>query len=116
MARHLGVRYIYETVPSQVEQDRLLTINPEDLATIPQAPSNDVEAAVVSLDSAPIPAVISRIGANTALGRSLRRLADKLADSAILRAIQPSKGAFKVAGGECTQIGLFVRLIATIKI
>jgi CheY-like chemotaxis protein len=99
MARHLGVRYVYGEAPLEVEQDRVVAVRPEDLAAIPAALKDELEAAVISLDSARIALVVSRIAEqNTPLGRALKHLADKFAYSPILHAIRSHKDTFKVAG------------------
>ena len=68
------------------------TVDAEDLASLPAALRDAIERAVVSLDPARIAVVVSKVSKeNGPLGIVLEHLADKLAYSRILRALQRCK-------------------------
>jgi CheY-like chemotaxis protein len=92
MARHLGVRYVYEKTSESVVQDLTHTLQPEDLAELPAAKLDELERALISLDSTRIALVVAQVSEQHAsVGTALRRLTEKLAYSPILHAIQSSR-------------------------
>jgi CheY-like chemotaxis protein/two-component sensor histidine kinase len=92
MARHLGVRYVRRTVPKATVDDMPAMLRPEDLASLPLALRDELEHAVVSLDSKRIARLVSQVSEqNAPLGKALERLADRLSYSPILHALQNSK-------------------------
>jgi signal transduction histidine kinase/DNA-binding response OmpR family regulator len=92
MARHLGVRYVYETRSEPAAQDLTHLLRPESLAQLPPAKLEELERAVISLDPSRIGLVVAQVSEkNASVGAALRRLTDKLAYSPILHAIQSYK-------------------------
>jgi CheY-like chemotaxis protein len=92
MARHLGVRYVYGRGVEASPADQPPTLHCEDLASLPIALRDELEAAVISLDRTRIDGLVKEIaGQNALLGRALAELAEKLAYTPILRAIASCK-------------------------
>jgi CheY-like chemotaxis protein len=99
MARHLGVRYVHRAGPQATVDDPPVTLGPENLVSLPQALRNELESAIVSLDSKRIAQLVNQVSEqNAPLGKAMGRLADKLAYSPILRALQSCKRPFAEAG------------------
>jgi signal transduction histidine kinase len=87
MAKHLGVKYLYEGVPESYEQD--VTLTPEMLKDLPEALRSDLIAALESLDREHIDAAIQQVGAHDqALQMHLSRLAGNFDYPAILEALR----------------------------
>ena len=92
LARHLGVRYLYKAMSDAAVQDLTHTLRPEDLAALPAAKLDELERAVISLETRRITLVVAQLSEqNAAVGTALRRLTEKLAYSPILAAIQSSR-------------------------
>jgi signal transduction histidine kinase/ligand-binding sensor domain-containing protein/CheY-like chemotaxis protein len=88
LARHLGVRYTYETGATE-ETTGLIEYN--DLAHLPADLRKELADAVTSLDNQRIAAVIDLISMHNAeLGRALSKHADRYTYSRILEALQAS--------------------------
>jgi signal transduction histidine kinase/CheY-like chemotaxis protein len=89
MARHLGVRYVYEQAVKTSDDVGPAKLRAEDLAAIPPELRADLESAVVSLNPSRINAAIERVKTNDpVLAAALKGFADRLAYSVILTAIQ----------------------------
>ncbi|MBV9500570.1 MAG: response regulator [Acidobacteriaceae bacterium] len=91
LARHLGVRYVYQKPAAERAAGAL---GQEALAALPDELRNELTEAVISLDIDRITAVINRISQqDMLLGRTLSQYAEKYAYSAIRLALQsiPSK-------------------------
>ena len=93
MARHIGVEYVLRASSDTKSVGTIAeTVDAEDLASLPAALRDAIERAVVSLDPARIAVVVSKVSKeNGPLGIVLEHLADKLAYSRILRALQRCK-------------------------
>ena len=92
IARHIGVRYVYETRSEPAVQDPTHMLRPEDLAQLSAARLEELERAVISLDPSRIALVVAQLSEQHAsVGTALRCLTDKLAYSPILHAIQSYK-------------------------
>ena len=99
MARHLGVRYVRRTGPQATVNDVPATLRAENLAALPAALRDELERAVVSLDSKRIAQLVSQVSEQDAsLGKTLRLLADRLSYSPILHALQSCKRPLAEAG------------------
>jgi len=84
MAKHLGVRY-RSAEPAPVTAGGL---SPADFAALPEELRKELASAVLSLDTALIATVIERVAEHdAALGQVLAKHADRLAYSAIRRAL-----------------------------
>jgi CheY-like chemotaxis protein len=89
MAKHLGVKYLYEGVSESQEQD--VTITPEMLQGLPEKLRSDLIEALESLDREHIDAAIRQVGIhNQTLEMNLNQLASNFDYPAILEAL--SKG------------------------
>ena len=85
MAKHLGVRYRRAEAKAAVAG----VLRPEDLAALPEELRRDLAGAIATLDSAQIGGVIQRVSEhNPALGLVLAEHAERLAYSAIHRALR----------------------------
>ncbi|MFL6415162.1 MAG: response regulator, partial [Bryobacteraceae bacterium] len=92
MARHLGVRYIYETPRPTSDRDAPLSLTPEHLAALPRELRQELENAVTSLDGELIVLLAGRVSEqNPSAGRALAHLAGISAYSPILQALASSK-------------------------
>jgi CheY-like chemotaxis protein len=91
MARHLGVRYRRsDTAASAAPRQGLL---PEAFAAIPPELRRDLRDAIVGLDSDRIRRIIGQISErDPSLGLLLAQSTEKLAYSAVLRAIEAAEG------------------------
>jgi signal transduction histidine kinase/ligand-binding sensor domain-containing protein/CheY-like chemotaxis protein len=88
LARHLGVRYTYETAATEEISS---AIKHDELARLPADLRKDLADAVISLDNDRIATVIDRISAHNAeLGRALSKHAESYTYSRILKALQSS--------------------------
>jgi len=84
MAKHLGVRYIYEERDAQTTDIPLLEIQPEALAGLPEALLLELEGAIRALDVESTREVIARIAAiDSDLAKALQQRIDELDFSAI---------------------------------
>jgi len=91
LARHLGVRYKYQTSTAEKSPATLL---PDDLASLPSALRKELSEAIISLDIARIADVIGCISKhNPALAVKLSQYAEKYAYSSILQTLQSSEAA-----------------------
>jgi hypothetical protein len=89
MALHLGIRYVYGETVASTDSDMSETLRSEDLATLPATLRDELEKAVMSLDSGRVTLIIKQISEqNASLGRVLGRLAERLAYSPILTALR----------------------------
>lgn len=88
MARHLGLRYVYEDrAPSTPLQPH--TLSPEELATLPADLCEALAIALQSLDSTRIDRVVAQVRAhNASLADTLARLAEGFDYPTILTALQ----------------------------
>ena len=88
MARHLGLRYVYEDhAPSAPLQPH--TLSPEELATLPADLRDALAIALQSLDSTRIDRVVAQVRAHNApLADTLARLAEGFDYPTILKALQ----------------------------
>ena len=85
MAKHLGVRYRRAEAKAAVAG----VLRPEDLAALPEELRRDLAGAVATLDNTQIAGVIQRVSElNPALGLVLAEHAERLAYSAIHRALR----------------------------
>jgi CheY-like chemotaxis protein/nitrogen-specific signal transduction histidine kinase len=92
MARHLGVRYVYEATPQSAAGDPAVPLHPEDLAALPAALRDELENAITSLDPERIALLLRQVSEqNASLGHALLRLADKFSYTAIFRALESCK-------------------------
>jgi signal transduction histidine kinase/CheY-like chemotaxis protein len=88
MASHLGVQYVFESVPPVVAQ-KLAVLQPEDLKALPEELRTELADALLRLDITSVSATISRVRElNPALGATLANWAGRLAYSEILSAIE----------------------------
>ena len=89
LARHLGVRYTYETAVTQTAPGPL---SPEAFASLPLELRKELAGAIISLDIDRIAAIITRIAEqNEELGRVLSQHAEQFAYPPILDALQSSE-------------------------
>ncbi len=89
LARHLGVRYVYQAATTE---KTTASLKQEQLADLPAELRKELTDAVISLDIARIAGVISRISEkNAALGSTLSEYADRYAYSSILQALRSSE-------------------------
>ena len=78
MARHLRLKFIYETAPRQ-ESTPKLPLNPEQLDALPAQLLQELRQAVIELDTMRTHALIQQVSERDAsLGRALDRLATRL--------------------------------------
>ncbi|HEY5993770.1 MAG TPA: ATP-binding protein [Gallionellaceae bacterium] len=89
MAKHLGVRYAYSAAaPAEIGME-MVTLTPEMLEAVQPLLRNELAAALQSLDSERIDAVIEAIAqGNAPLGQALAQLAGNFDYPAILRALK----------------------------
>lgn len=93
MARHLGVRYVYEPEVAAVTANVAAALRNEDLAALPATIRDELESAIVALDGQRIAALARRIEEqNPALGRAIAHLARRFAYTAIFDALENCKG------------------------
>jgi len=92
MARHLGIKYIYDSKPTTKEStSRILTA--EMLTALPVAQQQQLRDALVSLDSELIASTIRQIGEiDVKLGHILSRLAENFDYPAILNTLDDTSG------------------------
>jgi signal transduction histidine kinase/DNA-binding response OmpR family regulator len=87
LAKHLGVKFLYDSVKETQEHD--VTLTPEMLNGLPQDLLRDLEEALESLEAGQIEAVIQRIAAqDQRLKETLSNLAANFNYPAILKALQ----------------------------
>jgi CheY-like chemotaxis protein len=99
MARHLGARYIYGESSPKIADDQTAQLRPEDLAALPSALLNELEAAIISLDQTQIAQVVRQVSEHSApTGRALSRLSDQFAYTPILHALKSRKIGVTGAG------------------
>jgi len=99
MARHLGVRYRYAATPSVPAVADSAPLLPEDLAVLPGTLLDELEQAVIALDSTRISQVIAGVSERHAsAGGKLQRLADELAYSSMLRSVRSCRTAAAANG------------------
>jgi CheY-like chemotaxis protein len=93
MARRLGVEYVLRASSDSTSAGTIAeTLDVDDLVSLPAALRDEIESAVVSLDPARIAVLVSKVSKeNGPLGIVLGHLADKLAYSRILQALQSCK-------------------------
>jgi CheY-like chemotaxis protein len=88
LARHLGVRYVYQAGASA---DITSALKQESLAGLPEELRNELEYAVISLDVERIAGSIDRISRQSpALGRTLSQYAERYEYSSIFDALRSS--------------------------
>ena len=88
MAKHLGVRYLYEGRP-EPEDSFPANITPQMLAGLPEALCQQLHSALESLDSAAIDAALQIVTAqDAALGKLLHRLVNNFDYPAILNILE----------------------------
>jgi signal transduction histidine kinase/ligand-binding sensor domain-containing protein/CheY-like chemotaxis protein len=89
LARHLGVRYVYQEAATE---ETTKGLEHDVLARLPEELRKELAAAVISLDIEGIATVIRRISQhNAALGRTLSQYAERYAYSSILQAIRSAE-------------------------
>jgi signal transduction histidine kinase/CheY-like chemotaxis protein len=94
MARHLGLRPIYEKVS---HQERTVPLSKEDLYVLPQDLIRELAAVVVTVDSRRIREVIARISdCDRTVGSKLTHLADRYAYTAILELVDADEQSQEV--------------------
>ena len=99
IARYLGVRYVYGARPSVESIGSPEILRPADLAALPAALRDELEKAVISLDTDRIAAAIRQVSAqDPSLGSVLARLNDGLAYTPILNALRSSRRSLAQAG------------------
>jgi signal transduction histidine kinase/DNA-binding response OmpR family regulator len=99
MERHLGVRYVREA-GTPPPAGRAAVLRPEALAALPEELRRELEDTLMALDAGRIAALIRRIAeVDPALGGILALLADRLAYTPILKALQAGNG--KATGPAC---------------
>ncbi|MFL6446960.1 MAG: ATP-binding protein [Bryobacteraceae bacterium] len=104
MARHLGVRYIYEAPSPTSDRDDPVNLAPEHLAALSPAVRVELEHAVISLDGDRIILLASQISEQSpSLGRALAQLAGISAYTPILQALARSKPTVK-QGTRCRSL------------
>jgi CheY-like chemotaxis protein len=87
MAKHLGVKYLYEGEPESYKQG--MTLTPEMLEDLPEALRSDLITALESLDRKHIDVAIRQVGAlDQTLQINLSRLAGNFDYPAILEALR----------------------------
>jgi CheY-like chemotaxis protein len=93
MARHIGVQYVLRPSSDATSVGTIAeNLDTEDLASLPAALRDEIESAVISLDPGRIDLVLSKVSKqNDSLGVVLAHLADKLAYTRILQALQSCK-------------------------
>jgi signal transduction histidine kinase/DNA-binding response OmpR family regulator len=92
MARHLGLKYVYGTSCWAHAGDPPATLKREQLASLPAALRDELEAALVSLDAKRIAMLVRRVSGHDAqLGVALGCLTGESAYSPILRALRSCK-------------------------
>ncbi len=95
IARHLGVRYAYDTTLESGPHDAHGTVQSDDLAALPVKVREDLEAALISLDQDRIALLVHQIATqNPAIGGILTHLTDNTAYSPILHALRGCKTKF----------------------
>ena len=88
LARQLGLQYVYHSAAAAAEEAGAVTLTSSMLAGLPQAVRKDLWAALDSLDSERVWAVIREIGkTDPALGRVLSRYAENFDYPAMLHAL-----------------------------
>jgi len=87
MASHLGVQYVFESMPPVVAE-KPVVLGPEDLQALPEELRTELADALLRLDITSVSATISRVRElDPALGATLANWAGRLAYSEILSAI-----------------------------
>jgi signal transduction histidine kinase/ActR/RegA family two-component response regulator len=87
MAKHLGVKYLYQGTPEPQELD--VTLTPEMLNGLPEELLRELKEALISLQPESIDTVIERLGIrDQTLQKNLRQLAGNFDYPTILRALQ----------------------------
>jgi signal transduction histidine kinase/CheY-like chemotaxis protein len=95
MARHLGIRYVYDTI--ERAESGLVRLKAEDLHRVPESRRRALADAVVSLDMHTIAAAIDIVAeVDPVLGRTLAEHADRFAYTSILKALNAAS-AFPTA-------------------
>jgi signal transduction histidine kinase/CheY-like chemotaxis protein len=96
MARHLGVRYLYEEASRALLADPAAVLRPAALASLPQQLRQELADAVVRLDPGPIAVVIGRVSEQDAqLGAILTRCAKRFAYTEMLSALKESNSRLR---------------------
>ncbi len=91
LARHLGLKFIYEKAPSQESTPEApeLTLRPEQLDALPAQLLQDLRQAVIELDTARTRALIEQVTERDAsLGRALETLATRLDYKRLLKLLK----------------------------
>lgn len=92
MARHLGVRYVYEVTRPAPDRDAPVHLAPEQMASLAAPVRRDLENAVVALDRERIVLLAGQISEqHPSVGRALAHLAAISAYTPILQALARSK-------------------------
>jgi signal transduction histidine kinase/DNA-binding response OmpR family regulator len=95
IARHLDVRYVYETRPQVATENVSQALRPGDIAALPAVLRDELEDALIHLDWERIAVVIGKISEqNTSLGNILARLAEKFTYTPVFNALQQCKTSF----------------------
>jgi CheY-like chemotaxis protein len=98
MGRLLGVRYVYGTAPRPVARKRSLALQPKDIAALPAPLREELEKAVISLDSKRIALLVRQISEqNESLGAGLASLVESFAYTPIFEALESCRGPFRRA-------------------
>ncbi|SER50092.1 ATP-binding protein [Giesbergeria anulus] len=88
MAKHLGVRYLYEGLP-EVDDNPTTALTPEMFASLPRALCQQFQQALESLEDERITAALQAVAAQDAvLGKALQRLVNNFAYPAILTLLE----------------------------
>jgi CheY-like chemotaxis protein len=91
LARHLGVRYIYEEATDEAPTAPVV-LTPEMVAVLPKTLRGELKAALESLDSDRIADAIRQVGTcDVGLQKSLAQLAEAYNYPYILKALQTSE-------------------------
>ncbi|TRW94999.1 ATP-binding protein [Candidatus Methylobacter oryzae] len=93
MAKHLGIKYRYDSNTAETKDENLTELDVDGLAQLPAALRRDLRNVLETLDTEDIMAVIRKIGQiDEKLGYSLSRLADYFDYQAILDALDSANG------------------------
>jgi signal transduction histidine kinase/CheY-like chemotaxis protein len=99
MARRLGVRYVHAAAAPEPDPALSGPLRPAALAALPETVLDDLENAVISLESTRISQVIKTVSQHdAALAQSLERLAEALAYSPILTAVRSGRNGGGTSG------------------
>jgi CheY-like chemotaxis protein len=92
LARHLGVRFVYDGTPAPMAAEAAGPLRLEALAALPLELRGELAGALISLDAGRIGEIIRRIsGQNPALGGLLAHHAAQLEYSAILQVVKQDR-------------------------